>query len=125
MAALMPKIFRHGIVGGSASLVFFFLVIAGVELMGLRPICVIACSYLLLLFISFLFTKTWVFESDAPLNLSLVKYVLVSVSGFVLNLSFSYFFVDILGVWYVFVLLITASVIPLLTFILHYFWTFK
>lgn len=125
MADLIPKIFRHGVVGGSASLVFFFLVIAGVELIGLSPIYVIASSYSLLLFISFVFTKSWVFESDTPSNLSFGRYVLVSFIGFALNLSFSYFFIDILGVWYVFVLLITASIIPLLTFILHCCWTFK
>lgn len=119
------KLFKFILVGGSTTSLYMLLVIAGVEWGGMDPIFAITISFSIIFVISFVLNKIWVFDSSDAWQTSLLKFVLVSFSGFILNLAITYFLVNILSCWYVFALLTTVVVIPFYTFILNNLWTFR
>jgi putative flippase GtrA len=119
------KLFKFIIVGGSTTLLYMFLVIAGVEWGAMEPIFAITISFSIIFVISFILNKIWVFDSADAWKTSLLKFVLVSFSGFILNLAITYLLVNILSCWYVFALVTTVVVIPFYTFFLNNLWTFR
>ena len=122
---LVVKLFKFIVVGGSTTLLYVLLVVVGVEWAAMKPILAITISYSIIFIISFVLNKIWVFDSVDAWKTSLIKFVLVSFSGFILNLAITYFMVNILSCWYVFALLTTVVVIPFYTFFLNNLWTFR
>ena len=74
--------------------------------------------------ISFFLNKAFTFGSDFS-HQKLLRFLIVSAIGFILNFSIMFLIVNVLSFHYSIGELVTILVIPIINFLLNNYWTFK
>ncbi|WP_420850331.1 GtrA family protein [Peribacillus alkalitolerans] len=115
---------KYSFVGCISTLIYFLSVFILVELFDIDPLSGSAVSFLVMTFFSFLLNRKFTFESDFS-HKQLLRFVIVSSIGFILNYGIMYTVVQVLSFHYSFGELVTIIIIPLVNFALNNFWTFK
>ena len=121
----MQSLIRFGLTGILATLTHVAAFVLLVELALLRPVFAAVPAFLTAVGVSYVLNYRWTFTATGPHRLLLPRFVLVSVTGLVLNLLITYLFVDLWELWYGFALLTIIMVIPLATYLLSKFWVFQ
>ncbi|PAE38018.1 GtrA family protein [Neobacillus sp. YX16] len=121
---LFLKFIKYSVVGCISVLIYFLSVFILVELFDKDPIFASTFSFIIMTYISFLLNKKFTFGSDFSYN-QLLRFLVVSAIGFILNFGIMYLVVNILSLHYVIGELITTLIIPIINFILNNYWTFK
>lgn len=121
---LFLKFIKYSVVGCISVLIYFLSVFILVELFDKDPIFASTFSFIIMTYISFLLNKKFTFGSDFSYN-QLLRFLVVSAIGFILNFCIMYLVVNILSLHYVIGELITTLIIPIINFILNNYWTFK
>lgn len=103
-----------------------FLLYVFVEYFKFPVIMSAAFSFLFAVVNNFLLNKFWTFRDPSKNYRKLfIKFLLVSLVGFLLTLSLMYLFVNILEIWYMFAKALTSLVVLSWNFLGNKFWTFK
>jgi putative flippase GtrA len=121
---LFLKFIKYSVVGCISVLIYFLSVFILVELFDKDPIFASTFSFIIMTYISFLLNKKFTFGSDFSYN-QLLRFLVVSAIGFILNFGIMYLVGNILSLHYVIGELITTLIIPIINFILNNYWTFK
>lgn len=70
--------------------------------------------------------KTYtVIDNRYPTKVKIVRYLISGGTAATVNLSFLYFFTDILGIWYIISAVLSFLIAFLVSFSLQKYWTFK
>ncbi|MCU6797595.1 GtrA family protein [Paenibacillus sp. WQ 127069] len=116
---------KYGVVGLLGTLIHFAALFVLVEAFHLNPVVGSTLGFLLVLIISYVLNKWWTFQ-DAPSGWKpFVKYVVVSLTGLLLNSGIMYTVVDWLHWNYLLGQCMVVLAVPLSNFIFNYYWTFR
>ncbi|WHY76790.1 GtrA family protein [Neobacillus sp. WH10] len=122
----LQKVIFYGFVGIIGTIVHFFTLVILVELFGVNPILSSIIGFILTVILSFVLNRKYTFKANSKnQKYLLIKYVIVSINGLMLNSLIMYFTVDILSIHYSFGQMIVVICIPIINFLLNNFWTFK
>ena len=121
----MRSLVRFGLTGALATVTHVTVFVLLVELMQLRPVIASVPAFGVAVGVSYFLNYRWTFTASGPHRVMLPRFVLVSVTGLVLNLLITYLFVDVWGLWYGLALMVIIMVIPLSTYLLSKFWVFQ
>ena len=119
------RFLRYCVVGGIGTIVHFGLTIALVEALGAGPVVATAVGFVGALLVSFALNRRFVFAFAGPVAPSLARYVVVSLTGFALNVAIMAGVVDVLRADYRWGLALVVLIIPLVNFTMNARWTFR
>lgn len=121
------RVIRFVIAGSSVAITQIGLLYLLTEFLGFWYLISSLFSFIYALITSFLLQKYWAFKDNNKKNATLqfFKFVLVAIIGIFINIISMYFWVDIVGVWYVIGQFITGLIIALINFLIYKFFIFK
>ena len=121
----MRSLIRFGLTGILATLTHVGVFVLLVELAHLRPLFASVPAFLSAVGVSYVLNYRWTFTASGPHRVMLPRFVLVSVTGLILNLLITYLVVDLWALWYGLALMAIVIVIPISTYLLSRFWVFR
>jgi len=116
---------KYLLVGVLNTLVHFAITIALVELAMWQPIIASIIGFCAAVVVSFTLNSLWTFAQTDALPRRFVRFILVSVSGLLLNTIIMYLAVNICSLHYLLGLMVIVVVIPVYSFTLNYYWSFR
>lgn len=118
--------FKYCVVGTSGTFVDFASLYIMVEYFGVNVYVGATLAFLLAVVNNFTFNKIWTFKNKAKTYRKLfIKFLIVSCVGLLITLSFMFFFVNLLGIWYMLAKILTAPFVLTWNFLGNKYWTFK
>nr|WP_106781329.1 GtrA family protein [Lysinibacillus timonensis] len=121
---IVGKFIKYSFAGFISIGIYFLSVYILIERYQWDPVVGSAAAFILMTIVSFLINVRFTFGSSFT-HQKLVRFLLVSLIGFVLNFSLIFLIVHILTFHYLIGEFVTIIVIPLVNFLLNYFWTFQ
>lgn len=121
------KILRFIIAGGTVAVTQIGLLYILTEFLGLWYLLSSVLSFVYAVVSSFYLQKYWAFRDknkDSSVE-QFLKFIGVAILGMAINTSSMYFWVEIVGVWYVLSQFITGFIIAVINFLIYKFVIFK
>lgn len=117
---------RYAIAGGVGVVANAATLYVATEFFGLWYLASAVVAYVVGLIVAFSLQKFWTFHQHAGnMRLQFTTYTAVSLVNLVLNLSFLYVAVELLGLWYFGSQLFVLAIMALLSFLVNRNFTFK
>lgn len=117
---------KYCIVGLSGTAIDVISLFVLVEIFYFNVIIGSICSFIIAATNNFLLNKVWTFRNKSNNFRKLfIKFLLVSVFGFILTVISMYIFVNIIRIWYILAKLITSAVVLVWNFLGNKLWTFS
>lgn len=117
-------ILRFLFVGGSTALLYFGLTFGLVEGLTLQATLASAVAYIVAACYNYLLHYHWTFATDAPHGLVLVKYLLTSIGGLVLNGLVMHVGIMLVSIHYMVVQLFAAGAVLCWSISISTLWVF-
>ncbi|MFC5733434.1 GtrA family protein [Cytobacillus gottheilii] len=121
---LIIRFLKYSLVGCISVGVYFLSVFIFIEKYQWDQVIGSAAAFIIMTIVSFLINIRYTFNSRFTQR-KLVRFLLVSLVGFLLNVILIFFIVHILSFHYFIGELVTVLVIPLVNFLLNNYWTFQ
>jgi putative flippase GtrA len=122
---LLRRAVRYGLAGLFATAVYFGAVALLVETAGVRPVGAAALATVLVIVISYVVNRGWVFDTDRSHASAFSRFVAASVLSIALNTGLMHLSVNVLGWPYVAGLALATLVVPPTNFAINYLWCFR
>lgn len=122
---LLYQLFRFGVVGTTAALIHFTVVVILVHGLFIAPLAANVFGYAVAFQMSYWGHRLWTFNGTVSTHReALPKLVIVQSLNFAANQTLFYFLLT-LHLPYQLALLITLAVLPMFTFVLNKLWVFR
>lgn len=121
---LVGRFIKYSFVGCMSVGIYFLFVYILIERYHWGPVVGSAAAFIIMTIVSFLLNVRFTFQSSFTKQ-KLWRFLCVSFIGFVLNFMLIFGTVHILSFHYLVGEVITILVIPLVNFLLNYYWTFQ
>ena len=121
------KLLRFIIAGGTAASSQILLLYVFTDILGVYYLYSSGLAFAVDLIISFILQKTWAFRDRGieTVHIQFFKYVLVALSGLLLNTVLMYLWVSMLSIWYIVAQIITGVIIAVYNFLMYRKFIFK
>ena len=123
--SLSRKIVRYAVVGVIGTIIHFGILTLLVERFRGEPVTSSTIGFIITVIVSYLLNHRWTFRSDRGHGSALPRYVIVSVTGMVLNSGIMYLTVHVFGLYYILGQCLVVVVVPITNFALNYRWSFR
>jgi putative flippase GtrA len=97
------RIFKFGVVGTSAALLYFVLLYCMVEFANVPVMIATAIAYLIVSLQNYFLHHLWTFESEESHSAAFPKFIVSNAAGFAINWAIMYFGVHVMHVYYLLV----------------------
>ena len=115
---------RYSFVGLATNLVLYLLYLLLTE-WGMGYKSAMSLLYALGVFTTFIFNRNWSFRDDGGLSITLFRYLVAYLSGYVINFSVLFLFVDMHGLSHQWVQGVMIFSLAIYLFLLQKFWVFR
>ena len=119
MKKLIAQIFKFGVVGGTAFLIDFGVMIALTELCGINYLISSGISFVVSVIYNYILSVRWVFEVDenGDKRKEFVIFIVLSLIGLGLNQLLMWVFVSMIHIFYMVAKIIVTAIVMLYNFI--------
>lgn len=121
---LVARFIKYSFVGCMSVGIYFLFVYILIERYQWDPVVGSAAAFIIMTIFSFILNVRFTFQSSFTQQ-KLWRFLCVSFIGFVLNFMLIFGTVHMLAFHYLIGEVITILVIPLVNFLLNYYWTFQ
>lgn len=118
------KFIKYSFVGCISTIIYFLSVFVLVEQFHFDPVLSSAIAFIIMTIASFFMNVRFTFGSNVTYQ-KLLRFLIVSTIGFILNFLLMFLIVHILSYHYLVGELVTILVIPIVNFLLNNYWTFQ
>jgi len=115
---------RYVFSGGMATLTHYLLLMGQVELLDFNEIASTTLAYFISAVLHYLILYYWVFKSSEFHSKTLFRFCLFVFIALTLNTLIFTFFVEFIGLWYVFAQLITTLIVLFFSYFMNSRFTF-
>ncbi len=122
---LSKQFIRYAVVGALGTGIHLVTLTLWVEWLKSDPISGTVAGFVGALLASYTLNHCWTFRSSRAHHESLWRYIAVSLSGLVLNITMMYVLVYIFNFWYLGAQLAVIFVVPTTNYLLNRHWTFS
>lgn len=120
---LLKRVMRFTLTGIFITTLHFVIAIIFIEHIAPNPSLANGVAFAFATSVSYLINTTWSFSGQLD-GKTLIKFLTVSILGFFLSILIAWVFQE-LGFSYLSGICAVALTIPLITFLLHTFWTYR
>ncbi|MFC1647737.1 GtrA family protein [Patescibacteria group bacterium] len=122
----MKLFIKYSIVGASGTIVDLTILYLLVEYAHINVFIAATISFIIAVFNNFTLNKFWTFQDNSQkYTRQFLKFFMVSLVGLLLTLSFMYFFISVVGIWYMLAKIFTTFIVLIWNFTVNKYWTFK
>lgn len=121
----LQRLFRFGIVGATTAALYYALLYAGVEFIGLDAVLSSSVAYVVVIVANYLMHYCWTFAVSSPHTTALKRYLVMTGCGFFLNGLIMYVGVSVLRLNYLLIQAVSMGVVILWNFCLSSLWVFR
>lgn len=133
LPGLLHQYAKFGLVGLTATAVHISVFTLLIELLNIRPIIANVAAFSIAVFVSYWGNFYWTFKAPIDMEMgyrrypsnSLAKFVVVAVTGLLLNSLIVYLTVDLLSLPYGYAIILMVSIVPVIVFALNKLWAFR
>lgn len=105
------EVFRFLLVGGGCFLLEYGLLFALTEYGGLNPLVSAPIAFTVSLVVNYILCVYVVFHAEQQSKKQMALFVLTSIIGLGINQVVMWFFIDIIGIWYMFAKVVASAVV--------------
>lgn len=105
------EVFRFLMVGGSCFLLEYFLLFALTEFAGFDPLISAPIAFTVSLIVNYILCVYVVFHVENQSGRQMFFFILTSIMGLGINQLVMWFFIDIIGIWYMFAKVIASAIV--------------
>lgn len=105
------EVFRFLMVGGSCFLLEYFLLFALTEFAGFDPLISAPIAFTVSLIVNYILCVYVVFHAENQSGRQMFFFILTSIMGLGINQLVMWFFIDIIGIWYMFAKVISSAIV--------------
>lgn len=105
------EVFRFLVVGGSCFLLEYFLLFALTEFVGFDPLISAPIAFTVSLIVNYILCVYVVFHAKNQTGRQMFFFILTSIMGLGINQLVMWFFIDIIGIWYMFAKVIASAIV--------------
>lgn len=105
------EVFRFLMVGGSCFLLEYFLLFALTEFAGFDPLISSPIAFTVSLIVNYILCVYVVFHAENQSGRQMFFFILTSIMGLGINQLVMWFFIDIIGIWYMFAKVIASAIV--------------
>ena len=105
------EVFRFLMVGGSCFLLEYFLLFALTEFAGFDPLISAPIAFTVSLIVNYILCVYVVFHAENQTGRQMFFFILTSIMGLGINQLVMWFFIDIIGIWYMFAKVIASAIV--------------
>ena len=98
-------------VGGSCFLLEYFLLFALTEFAGFDPLISAPIAFTVSLIVNYILCVYVVFHAENQSGRQMFFFILTSIMGLGINQLVMWFFIDIIGIWYMFAKVIASAIV--------------
>jgi putative flippase GtrA len=86
----------------------------------------VSIAFLLAVLNNYVLNKIWTFrDKSTNIKTQFLKFLLVSIIGYLLTYNFMWLFVSVMHIWYILAKLLTSGIVLIWNFLANKYWTFK
>lgn len=122
---LSQQVFRYIVVGALGTAAHLAVLALAVEYYRLGVVVATVAGFLAALAVSYGLNHYWTFQSQRHPASSFWRYLLVCLSGLLLNTAMVYTMVEYFGWWYLTAQLCVILVVPTSNYLLNKYWAFN
>ncbi len=120
----LGRIIRFGFVGIAATVVYVGSSFAGIEVFGVPPVAASVLGQVLSTFVSYFGHAVFSFRVEPSHQLYLMRFLLISVLTFALNIIVTWLIADALGLSPRIAIAVVTVLIPIANYLANRFWVF-
>ena len=120
----LGRIVRFGFVGVAATVVYTGTSVAGIEVFGLPPVAASVLGQGVATFVSYFGHVLFSFRVEPSHRLYLMRFLLISVLTFALNIVVTWLIADVLGISPRIAIAVVTVLIPITNYLANRFWVF-
>ncbi len=122
---ITKKLRRFLIVGGATAVLYYCVLLIGIELMGWSAVVASSLAYVLSLAINYPLHYRWSFESEQRHRTAMFRYLLMNFTGFFLNWGVMHFAQKDDAVHYLFIQTLAITIIVIWNYIVSNRWIYS
>jgi putative flippase GtrA len=123
--SLVQRIFRFSVVGVITAIIYYGLLLAGVEYLHISAVLVSAMAYPVILVVNYLMHYRWTYTTSSPHTIALKRYLFMTGCGVLINVSIMYVGVSFLHANYLLVQTIAMVVVIVWNYAMSSLWVFR
>ena len=123
--SFIRRTLRFSVVGVTTAVIYYGLLLAGVEYLRVSAVLVSAIAYPIVLAVNYLLHYRWTFAASSPHTIALKRYLFMTGCGFFINVSIMYFGVTVLHANYLLVQTMAMAVVIAWNYGLSSLWVFR